>query len=126
MLADDPSPEVRAKVAMNRVTPKADIVRLATDPEESVRLKVWHGLRVRGFTPQEAEEMTGITHMDRVRATYEANGGTWGEHPSHNVDDKGDEAGDGSGDTASDESSDTAGDGSGDASGNGTSEATSE
>jgi hypothetical protein len=58
-------------------------VRLANDSEESVRLKVWHGLRVRGFTLEEAEAMTGITQEDRVRATYEEHGGTWGDHPSH-------------------------------------------
>lgn len=65
MLADDPSPEVRAKVAMNRVTPKPTIVRLAEDPDRTVRDKAFHGLRVRGFTEEEAEEMTGIKAEER-------------------------------------------------------------
>jgi hypothetical protein len=65
MLADDPSPEVRAKVAMNRVAPKPTIVSLAGDPEREVREKAFHGLRVRGFTVEEAEEMTGIKDEER-------------------------------------------------------------
>jgi hypothetical protein len=60
-LAYDPSPGVRSKVAMNRVTPKETVVSLASDPDENVRSKVYQGLRVRGFTPDEAEAMTGFS-----------------------------------------------------------------